>query len=415
MLLIPSLKIKTKQQSIKTINDAVDFYLPIDAYRGEMKVLVAEGQQVLKNQLIAELDGVFSTKLHSPISGIVKGIVSIDGKKHIHLWNNFRNIEIPNSIILPEILTLENFVEILNDYGIEGSGGSRFPTQLKYRLNEKPVDTLIFNGVECEPYLSADVVLMKEKAKELLQTAKLIKHLIKAKKIVFVIEKANKDVQSILKETARILSIEIEVLSVPNTYPQGGELQVIKAVTGLEIKKGILPIDYGILVNNVGTLWAIYNAVFEGKPYTERLVTVSGNRSSQQGNYWVKIGTPVWHLLKETQNDFEAGEQNVILGGAMMGKAVNFLKTPINKGSGGLLVLKKYQNKNYNCIKCVECVTACPQKLVPFEFANHQNDKVQLQDFHLQDCIECGACAYICPSDVPLMESIMNGKKSLLQ
>ena len=415
MLLIPSLKKKTKQAAIQRVNDPIDFYLPLDVYRGTMESLVEVGQKIFKYQCIAQLRGVFATTLHAPASGIIKEILLIDGKPHIHLENDFKDKEAeifaPNS----EKLTIEDFAEILAEFGIEGSGGSRFPTQMKYRFKEKPIETLIFNGVECEPYLSADAVLMREKSYELVKTANVIKNIVKAKRVVFVLEKQNADIKRKLRETAENLGIPIEFCIVPDTYPQGGELQVIKSVMGVELKKGELPMSHGILLNNVGTLWAIHQALFEGKPYVERVLTVSGNKTENQGNYWVKIGTPVSHVLNKTQNSRDMGEQLIVLGGAMMGKAVNPQSATIHKGSGGILVLKRQKSNEQNCIKCGECVDVCPQHLMPFEFVRHVSDGnlASLNTFNLQSCIECGACAYTCPSNVPLMQSIFKGKKML--
>ncbi len=411
MLLIPSLKRKTKHISIETISDPTDFYLSLAAYRGEMEPLVVAGQKVLKYECLAESKEIFVTKIHAPVSGTIKGIVEIEGNMHIHLENDFQNHSVEKIDIDCKNLTLKRFSKLLEDFGVEGAGGSRFPTALKYRVETETVETLIFNGVECEPYLSADAVLMKEKTEELIKTAYLIQNLLKAKRVVFVLEKQNKDIAKILKNTANESNVSIGICFVPDTYPQGGELQVIKAVTGIELKKGEIPISKGILVNNVGTLWAIHQAIFQGKPYTERIVTVSGNKSDKQGNYWVKIGTSVAHLLNQTQEKSSRKNDLTILGGAMMGKKINENNSFINKGSAGVLLLKNQKSTAQNCIKCGECVDVCPQRLMPFEFVRNNENATILKQFNLQSCIECGACEYTCPSHIPLMESIFNGKK----
>ncbi|MDL1912943.1 MAG: RnfABCDGE type electron transport complex subunit C [Bergeyella sp.] len=415
MLLIPSKKKKTRHCAVETIRDPRDFYLPLDAYRGTLEPIVELGQKIRKYQCVAHLEGTFATRLHAPVSGRIKAFVLIDGKQYIHLENDFKDLEMAVSSLDTTKLTVEGFSEILAQLGIEGSGGSRFPTQMKYRVKEGRIETLIFNGVECEPYLSADTVLMKEKGEELLRAAQLVQSVLKARRVIFVIEKQNSDVRIILDNEAKKLGIPVEFCMVSNTYPQGGELQVIRSVTGLELKKGEIPGLYGILLNNVGTLWAIYRGIFEGKPYTERVLTISGNQSTGQGNYWVKIGTPVSHLLNEAQNKFDVEGCLVVLGGAMMGKAVFSLSTGVNKGSGGLLLLKKQKKAALNCIKCGACVDVCPQRLMPLEFVRHVENKSVglLRAFYLQNCIECGACAYVCPSHVPLMENIFKGKNML--
>jgi electron transport complex protein RnfC len=414
MLSIPSLKRKTKKNNITTLSEPANLYLPLTTYQGTMQLLVHPGQKVLKYECIASSQGSLSTRLNAPVSGTVKEVLVIDEKQFLRLENDFMHKEVVrHRLYNPETISLQELVNILRKSGIEGAGGARFPTHIKYNIQGKDIDTLILNGVECEPYLSSDAILMQEKSNDLLQAAKTIQRVIKARKIVFVLEKQNKDIGQILKNSAKALKIDIKICFVPNTYPQGGELQIIKAVTGLELKKGAIPANHGILVNNVATLWAIYRAIFEGIPYTERVVTVSGNSSKKQGNYLVKIGTPISHLLKETGNESIEEDLTLILGGAMMGKLAHNLSTPINKGSGGVLILKKSKSTSVNCIKCGDCVTVCPQHLMPLEFVRHQDNTAMLNEYHLKNCIECGACAYICPSDVPLMESINKGKSLL--
>lgn len=416
MLLIPSLKNRTKKSPIGSIPEPEDFYIPLDGYRSMMTPIVEAGEQVKKYQLLAECDGLFATKVHAPASGTIKGIFHLNGKQFLHLQNDFLNSEVPEVPVSTDDVTQERFSEILFEYGIEGAGGSRFPTTLKYKKNTTRIKTIIFNGVECEPYLSSDYALMEHKTDALLQTAVLIKKVLNAQQIVFAIEKQNKELKKLLEHSAIQNDITITVKILPDSYPQGGELQLIKSVTGMELKKGNIPAQYGILVNNVGTLWAIYKAIFEGRPNVERIITISGNKCTHTGNFSAKIGTPIAHILRETGNSWNPDEQMIILGGAMMGKAVSSPLLPVHKGSGGLLVMQKIKPENNNCIKCGLCVDVCPQKLMPLEFVrfNQTNDTISLKDFHLQDCIECGACAYVCPSEVPLMESIFDDKRKLL-
>ncbi|MCL7986714.1 electron transport complex subunit RsxC [Sphingobacterium sp. lm-10] len=417
MLLIPSLKSKTKKSEVGQIADPEDFYIPLDGYRNVMTPLVEIGNQVEKYQLLAACDGLFAASIHAPVSGIVKGTFNLNGKQFLHLQNDFRNRETLAAVIAMEEITQEQFAERLFEYGIEGAGGSRFPTGLKFKKNETPIKTIIVNGAECEPYLSADYALMKHHTAELLRAAVLIKKVLGAEQIVFAIEKQNKELEKLLLRSARENEVKINVKILPDSYPQGGELQVIKSVTGKELKKGSIPAQHGILVNNVGTLWSIYNAFFHSRPTIERIVTISGNRCANTGNYKVKIGTPIAHLLRETGNEWNPDEQMIILGGAMMGKAVSSPLLPIHKGSGGLLVMQKLRLESDNCIKCGACVDVCPQKLMPLEFVrfNQSGNTASLKDFNLLDCIECGACAYVCPSDVPLMENIFRGKDKLLK
>jgi len=415
MLLIPSLKKKTKQQDIMPIADPLDFYIPMDAYRNAMSPLVKIGQHVKKHEVLAQAEGIFASKIHAPVSGEIKAFFHLNGKPMIHLQNDYANETVDYTPINVHAITHDDLLTILLDNGIQGAGGSQFPTQLKYTTLDRKIDTIIFNGVECEPYLSADFALMKEKSAELLKTALLLKSILKVNRIVIAIEKQNKELKKIFMASFPNLEKLIEIKILPDTYPQGGELQLLKAVTKKEIKKGSIPADYGVLVNNIGTLWAIYNAIYESKPATERVITISGNGCTQLGNYWVKIGTPILHILRETNNTWNPDTQTIVLGGAMMGKAVDSPLTPIHKGSGGLLVMQKNKVLSNNCIKCGLCVDVCPQKLMPLEFVRHNitADVEALKNFNLQDCIECGSCAYVCPSDVPLMQNIFAGKTKL--
>ncbi|MEN4761038.1 electron transport complex subunit RsxC [Chryseobacterium sp. C39-AII1] len=414
MLLIPSLKNKTKKIKIRTITDPEYFYIPLKSYRSEMQPVVAVGCEVKKFQLLAKSDDFFSSNIHAPVSGIISECIQIDGQNFIVLKNDFKNNELTFPADEYTQLTTQEFIQKLSNFGIEGSGGARFPTHVKYNNTFSEIDTFIINGVECEPYLSADYVLMKEQTQELMKGLQVAQYFIKAKKIVVAIEKQNKELSRVLLQISREYNLPLSIKLVKNNYPQGSEQQLIKSITGKEIKKGEIPSQHGILVNNVGTIWAIYKAFCENIPFTERLVTLSGNNNGTLGNYLIKIGTPIEHILKETQISTNNNE-TIVLGGAMMGKAVKSLLTPINKGSGGILLLKNQKTKSHNCISCGYCVDGCPQRLMPLEFlrASAEKNLMKLKEFDVQNCIECGACAYICPSDLPLMDAIFEGKMLL--
>ncbi len=416
MVLIPSLKKKTKGSVLAPIQDASLFYLPLQAYRHIMHPLVQQGDYVRKYQPIAASTGVFATVLHAPVSGTIEGFVEVDGQAVILLRNDFAEIATPLKIVDITTLTLEGFCTLLLDYGIVGAGGSQFPTHLKYRLPKGRIDTLLLNGAECEPYLSADFIVMQEKVEELLKAIQVIQSVLGVTRILWAIEKQNKVLKKRILQAAAKVNMQVEVKLLPNSYPQGGELQLIRSTTDKEIHKGSLPADHGILVNNIATIWAIYQALFEGKPMIERVVTLAGIKGTFSGNYQVKVGTPVAHLVQETANTWDANSQWAILGGPMMGKHVQSGLTPLHKGVGGVLLLKKQPQNQQNCIKCGWCVEVCPQRLMPLEFVRHnQNNTLEaLLNLNLNDCIECGACAYICPSDIPLMEHIFEGKTKVV-
>ncbi|WP_281232807.1 RnfABCDGE type electron transport complex subunit C [Flavobacterium gelatinilyticum] len=415
MLSIPSLKKETKKKQIASVTDPVDFYIPLSGYRNLMEPVVKIGETVKKYQIIAAGSDIAAEKIHAPASGIINAFTTIGNKAVIHLINDFKETKSPAPYFDPSEINLEVLQEILLNCGVKGAGGSQFPTHLKYNVTKEKINTLIFNGAECEPYLISDTALMKYEIYELLQAAKVLQKVLGAPEIVFGIEKHNKSLKAHLLENAKKIQLAVKVKILPDTYPQGGELQLIKSVTKLELRKGTIPSQHGILVNNIGTLRAVYNAVFKSRPMIDRIVTVSGNNTSQSGIFRVKIGTPIGHILNLTDNHWNPEKQTVVMGGAMMGKSVDSPLQPIEKGSGGLLVLKKLKSTENNCIKCGFCIDVCPQKLMPLEFVRHNidNDLEALRTFNLQDCIECGACAYICPSNVALMENIFEGKIKL--
>ncbi|RYD41195.1 MAG: RnfABCDGE type electron transport complex subunit C, partial [Verrucomicrobiaceae bacterium] len=369
MLLIPSLKKKTRECPIVPLADPKDLYLPLDGYRGDLTPVARDGESVRKYQLLAESTGTFAGKLHAPVSGTVIGRKNINGKVVLHLENDFQDREADRIPIDPRRLAPENFARLLLDRGVVGAGGARLPTHLKYSGPTDKIHIVIFNGAECEPYLSADHALMDEHPEELLRAAGVIGTVVGAGRLVFAIEQQNRRLRKGLLKAAGKLGLPIEVKLLPDSYPQGGELQLIRSVTGLELKRGSLPAAHGILVNNVGTLHAIYQAIFEGTPCTGRVLTVSGEKGGRAGNYRVKIGTPVEHILRETGGSWDPENQRVILGGAMMGKAVDSPLTPVHKGAGGLLVLRRKKLAAYNCIGCGVCVDVCPQRLMLLEFA----------------------------------------------
>lgn len=412
MMQIRSLKHKTKDTPIATLASPPELYLPLYGYKGIMELLVQPGQLVHKYQPLAGSQGVFATRVHAPVSGIAEGLVHINGQPHLKLVNDFKDTELQLPVLNPDELSKNETLTLLKEYGIEGSGGARLPAHLKYDT-DAPIDTLIINGAECEPYLSADYALLKNELPALLKAILLLRKLTGAKRVVLAIEKQHKGLKKLLAPQLSAEGIELKLL--PNEYPQGGELQLIKSVTGKELPKGTLPAAYGIVVSNVGTLWAIHKALYSNRPYTERIITISGEKARHLGNYSVMIGTPVSFIMQELGMAPGTENQTLILGGPMMGKAVNDLRSPVNKGTGGLLILPHTRLNPDNCIQCGYCADACPQRLMPMEFVRPeaQADKERLLQLNLNDCIACGACAYVCPGDVPLMKNIFAGKETL--
>lgn len=414
MPIIPSLKKITKHKIIEEIPDPEFFLIPLESYRNELLPLLEQGDSVQKYQKLAKADSFFSSSVHAPASGKYLGLKEIEGKKYMLLQNDFQNLETDKISFDVNTISAEQLYHLLEEFGIEGGGGARFPTHLKYKT-EHQIHTLIINGAECEPYLSSDYILMKHKTDELMQVLSVLKKILNLKAICFGIEKENKELKRVLENSAQKHGFSVDVTLLKNEYPQGGELQLIKATTKSELSKGEIPAKHGIIVHNVATLYSMFQALFQGIPFTERTVTISGNSQMKPGNYSVKIGTSVDYILDKTGNSVDEDSHSVILGGAMMGKQVHSLETPVHKGSGGILILKNPKTEDFNCIGCGYCVDVCPQKLMPLEFVRNylQNETEKLKEFNLNDCIECGACAYICPSEVPLMRSIYEGKKRI--
>jgi len=417
-----SMKAKTKKQEIQEMPDAPVLYLPLSQYIGLPSIPVVNiGDRVLKYQLVAKASAHVSSNLHAPVSGIIKSLIKhpwVDGTlvDTFVLENDFKNEEIERNPINADELTPEEILEMIREAGIVGEGGAQFPTHVKYDLQGAQIDTFIINGTECEPYLTSDYSLIKERTANLFQGILIINKVLQAKKIVLSIEEQNKELLNSLKPSLDKSEYnKIRVVILPDEYPQGGELQLIKSVTGKVLKKGILPKDIGVIVSNVGTVNAVYEAIFERKPLTERIITISGEKSKNYGNFKVKVGTPVSHILK-CQGISEVGnDYRLILGGPMMGRNITDFTTPVMKGSSAVLFLQKKKIKRNNCISCGYCVDVCPMHLMPmkYEEAYRENNISRLQKYNIHSCIECAACEYICPGNVPLMESIKEGKQKI--
>lgn len=417
MMHIFSMKEKTKAIQVKPITDATIFYIPLLQHIGKpTEPIVQFGDYVRQYQLIGKAVERMSANIHSPVSGTVidiRDIALADGSAvlAVIIENDYKYEEL---LLQKDDKGIKSIVDIIKDAGIVGEGGAQFPTNLKYNIGDKKINILIINGTECEPYLTADYALMSEFTENVLKGINIINSVLKAKDIVIVIEEQNKELK---EKFASFLSqkdysnIRIQIL--PNTYPQGGELQVIKSVTGMELSRTILPKDAGVIVNNVGTVYTVYQAIENRKPLISRIITISGEKSKNYGNYEVKIGTPISHILKEL--DIVSDNKNIILGGPMMGKYVSDINVPIIKGSSGVLFLEQKTNKQNHCISCGYCVEVCPMHLMPMKFEEifRTGKYFKLEKYSLSNCIECAACEYICPSNVPLIRSIKEGKNKL--
>ena len=415
------MKPMTKNTKIKEIEDPNLLYIPLSQHIGSPAIPTVEiGDRVKKYEKIGEISGNISANIHSPVSGDVVDVVEhlvANGKKvkTVIIVNDFQNTEetlTKRKLSDLRLIKKEEILKIIREAGIVGLGGAQFPTHAKYDIKFKKVETFIINGAECEPYLTSDYSVMKNFTKEIFQGLKVIQKLLNPKEIVIGIEEENKELIEIFEKIQKEEKFEIKVKLLPAIYPQGSELQLVNTITGKKLKKGELPLEKGVIVSNVSTVKAIYDAFFEGKPLIERIITISGEEAKNIGNYKLKFGTPVYHIVKELKI---TNEDKIIFGGPMMGTEVFDSRVPVIKGTSGILFLSNEEIERKNCISCGYCVEACPMNLMPFEFADYyeKGKYEKMIKANIQNCIECGACEFVCPSRVPLIESIKNGKAIL--
>ena len=283
-------------------------------------------------------------------------------------------------------------------------------------MNVKPdakIDWLIVNGVECEPYLTADHRLMLEKAEEIVVGVQILMKALNLKNAVIGIENNKKDAIKLLKAAVK-KDLRIKIAALQVKYPQGGEKQLVKAILNREVPKNGLPLDVGVIVHNVGTIFAIYEAIQYQKPLMERVVTVTGKHMVNPSNFWVKIGTPIKDLIAEV-GGLPEGTRKLVNGGPMMGKAIKNTDVPVTKGTSGILVIAEDESsrgEQKNCIRCGECVFVCPMGLEPHLLMNLSEKGIfeKASDEDIMTCIECGSCSYVCPSHRPLLDYIRFGK-----
>jgi electron transport complex protein RnfC len=314
-------------------------------------------------------------------------------------------------------MTEKEIVERIKNMGVVGLGGATFPTHVKYMVPDgKKAKYLIINAVECEPYLTADHVVMLERAEETMIGIQIMMKALSAEKAMIGIENNKPDaIAHMTKVAEKYMNIEVCALKVK--YPQGAEKQLIKALTGREVPSGKLPIEVGCVVNNVGTALATYEAVQKNKPLVERVVTVTGKSVKNPCNLMVRIGTPSSALI-EKAGGLPEDTGKVISGGPMMGKALNTLEVPVVKGTSGILIMNQKEAKrceSQSCIRCGKCVSVCPMGLEPYilQLFSEVRNFDEAEQYHIMDCIECGSCQYVCPSNRALLDYVRVGKSKV--
>ena len=415
----------TSTKEIKKLPTPKVVYVPIAQHIGiPSEIVVEKKEKVQIGQVIAKSAGFVSSNIHSPVAGVVTKLDKIVDSKGYKKQcivirtdakdpTNFEDRVYP---LKKEIeLSPQEILKRITDFGIVGLGGATFPTHVKLNINkDKKIDHLVINGVECEPYLTADHRLMLERAEEILVGIKILMFALHVDKAIIGIENNKKNAISNFKYLTKD-DDRIQVASLQVKYPQGSEKQLIKAILNREVPKNGLPLDVGVIVHNVGTIYAIYQAVQHHKPLIERVVTVTGKKLKNPANFWVKIGTPIKNLLDEV-GGIPEDTRKILNGGPMMGKAIKNFDVPITKACSGIVLIsddEAHRDKAENCIRCGDCVHVCPMGLEP-QLLMDLTEKGMYERALREDiltCIECGSCSYVCPSHRPLLDYIRFGKQ----
>jgi len=421
---------ENKQQSNQEIpvNASIppQLVLPLKQHIGKPGDLsVSVGDTVLKGQALTHYTSSFMLPIHAPTSGTVIAIekrtiahpsglndlcvvIEPDGKDQ---W-----VERQHSINFQQ-QSSESLIEVIRQAGISGLGGAGFPVAKKIQSGLARTEILIVNGAECEPYITADDTLMQHYAKEIVTGIEIVEHILQPKLVLIAVEDNKPQAIRSLVEATK--DKEYVIRAIPTKYPSGGEKQLIKILTDKEVPNGRLPADIGVVVQNVGSLFAIKRAVIDAEPLIQRMVTLSGNCFSQPRNVWARLGTPVKSLLDEFDYTEDTCFPRLIMGGPMMGFTLPHAYIPITKTSNCILAPQsqelKLATEEVACIRCGQCAEACPASLLPQQLFWHSKAKEydKCEELNLKDCIECGACAYVCPSEIPLVHYYRQAKAEI--
>ncbi len=412
-------------RAIRDILPGGELVYPLSQHIGApAKPIVARGDRVLAGQMIAESGGFVSAPVHASVSGTVKTIEP----RRVAAGDMVMSIVVENDGLYeeaevqprrdPEKLGCEEIVSMIRDAGIVGMGGAGFPTHVKASPKEpEKIEYMIANCAECEPYLTSDYRRMLEEPEKLVGGLKIMLRLFPNAHGILAVEDNKPDCISLLRNLVRD-EPGISVKALKTKYPQGGERQLIYAVTGRRINSAMLPADAGCVVNNVDTIVAVYRAVTEGRPLTERIVTVTGDGVRNPANFRVRIGTSYQELL-EAAGGLMGKPEKIICGGPMMGFAMFDLNVPTTKNSTALLALSRDEVSAMEpgpCINCGRCVEVCPGRVIPSrlaDYAEHNDEKAFLENYGME-CCECGCCSFICPAKRHLTQQIKSMRKILL-
>lgn len=416
------------ERRIEQIDIPKQVTIPLSQHIGKpASLVVSKGDEVKVGTLLGKADGFISANIHSPVSGkIVKiddildssgykrpaVVIEVDGD----VWED--SIDRSETLVKECLLSPEEIKEKVLNAGLVGMGGATFPLHVKLNPPAGSVpEYLVINAVECEPYLTCDHELMLEKGEEILVGVNILMKALNVDKARIGIEANKPDAIKNLSELAKQYE-GIEVIPLKVRYPQGAEKQLVEATTGRYIQSGGLPIAVGVVVVNVATVFATYEAVQKNKPLVERVVTVTGKHVAKPCNILTRLGVPM-SLLVNQAGGLPEGTGKVIAGGPMMGKALVNMDVPVTKGSSGILImpsLEAQRKEMHNCIRCGKCVDICCMGLSPYSLmtVTEFSEWDRAEKLHITDCVECGSCSYTCPANRPLLDYIRLGKKSVM-
>ena len=422
----PEMKSQSNQSPIQQSKLAHDFYVPIKQHAGTAgNVLVKEGDYVLKGQPLTQGDGLRTLPVHAPTSGTVKFIGKHVAPHPSGLTEDMIHIQADgldkwrDQFPLEEFFTqpVEQLIDRIYQAGVAGLGGAVFPTAAKIQSAEKKVKLLIINGAECEPYITCDDRLMRDYTDEMIEGIRILRYILRPEKVVIAVEDNKPEaIQAIQQSLHGANDIELRVI--PTKYPSGAAKQLIYLLTGMEVPSGGRSYDIGVLMHNVGTAFAVKRAIINDEPLIERVVTLTGDKISEKGNYWVRLGTPVDHLLAQVGYQYDE-RFPVFAGGPMMGLQLSDLNAPVTKLINCLLAPDHFEygepEPEQSCIRCSACSDACPVNLMPQQlyWYARSEDHQKSEEYSLKDCIECGVCAYVCPSHIPLIQYFRQEKAKI--
>jgi len=417
----PEEKHRTRHLPIETMPAPERVLIPVLQHLGAPAQPVAwPKSHVRMGQVIAEAEGMVSARIHASVSGMVKKVDYFPTNAAprvlcIEVINDGEDTWVEGADRTPidvDHVDRETALRVLARSGVVGLGGAAFPTHVKLDPpKDTPVDTLILNGCECEPYLTADDRLMVEHASEITKGMRVLMRVLGVDRGYIGIESNKPEAIQHMRVAARALP-GVKVVSCKTVYPQGAEKQLIRTVLRREVPPGKLPMHVGVVVHNVGTAYAAWNAVARRVPLVERVVTVTGSAISRPANLRVRVGTPVSDIVAHcggVSDDFA----KLVVGGPMMGKATRLLGIPVAKGTGGLVFLRRSETllrEPSPCIRCAMCINVCPQGLMPCALSTATERGLFDRLDHIADCVECGSCQFACPSGRPLVHLIRWGK-----